>query len=493
MILGSARSAGVSSAAPYRHFRDREALIADVLCHYGEGRAARRIARAIVAARPLSTTGQLAEVVQSCLPRPKPGQSHPATRSFQAIRIAVNDEYGELVEGLEAAERALKPGGQLAVVTFHSIEDRIVKRFLQLKSDSGGGGSRHAPAEAEREPASEGDSAAQDGHRLAEERLEDLRRLQAEFQNFRNRSAKEKDGLREYVVGDDVRSIDWRSSARRGDSSTSCTPNGRIRSGSWACAPSASGTRPISPRPRRRSSAVPPGGRRARRRRRATGPVPRPPWTPSPGASRRRPCGRRRCWVAARPAPTPAGTRRGRAPEARTGSEGFRGRRRRHLARVGRQVLSWRASRTRGRPLPVPEVSEAAFEGVAMPLSEHEQRMLDQLEQQLRTEDPRLATQMADTGRHRLPVGRVVAGAVLAVVGLLVVVLGVANHAILLGVLGVVVIGAGIFLLTTRPRAVASGASGPEARRSGAPRRQGGGDFMGRLERRWDERRAGGD
>ncbi|MEV8231381.1 MULTISPECIES: DUF3040 domain-containing protein [Micrococcus] len=125
-----------------------------------------------------------------------------------------------------------------------------------------------------------------------------------------------------------------------------------------------------------------------------------------------------------------------------------------------------------------------------MPLSEHEQRMLDQLEQQLRTEDPRLATQMADTGRHRLPVGRVVAGAVLAVVGLLVVVLGVANHAILLGVLGVVVIGAGIFLLTTRPRAVASG---PVARRSGAPRRQGGGDFMGRLERRWDERRARGD
>lgn len=128
-----------------------------------------------------------------------------------------------------------------------------------------------------------------------------------------------------------------------------------------------------------------------------------------------------------------------------------------------------------------------------MPLSEHEQRMLDQLEQQLRTEDPRLATQMADTGPHRLPVGRVVAGAVLAVVGLLVVVLGVANHAILLGVLGVVVIGVGIFLLTTRPRAVASGASSPVARRSGAPRRQGGGDLMGRLERRWDERRARGD
>lgn len=122
-----------------------EALIADVLYHYGEERASRRIARAIVAARPLQRTAELAELVASCLPRPKPGQSHPATRSFQAIRIWVNDEFRQLVEGLAAAERALKPGGRLAVVSFHSLEDRIVKRFMQARSNSAGGGSRYAP------------------------------------------------------------------------------------------------------------------------------------------------------------------------------------------------------------------------------------------------------------------------------------------------------------------------------------------------------------
>jgi 16S rRNA (cytosine1402-N4)-methyltransferase len=97
------------------------------------------------AAAPLSTTRDLARLVESCLPRAKPGQAHPATRSFQAIRIAVNDELGQLVAGLEAAERALAPGGWLAVVTFHSLEDRIVKRFLQLRAGDAAGGSRHAP------------------------------------------------------------------------------------------------------------------------------------------------------------------------------------------------------------------------------------------------------------------------------------------------------------------------------------------------------------
>ncbi|MCB2109837.1 MAG: 16S rRNA (cytosine(1402)-N(4))-methyltransferase RsmH [Rhodobacteraceae bacterium] len=123
-----------------------EAALADILFHYGEERAARRIARAIVAARPLARTLELAQVIERCLPRQKPGQSHPATRSFQAIRIAVNDEFGQLVLGLEAAERALAPGGRLAVVSFHSLEDRIVKRFLQARSGGEGQGSRHGPS-----------------------------------------------------------------------------------------------------------------------------------------------------------------------------------------------------------------------------------------------------------------------------------------------------------------------------------------------------------
>jgi 16S rRNA (cytosine1402-N4)-methyltransferase len=133
-----------------------EALLADILYHYGEERAARRIAKAIVAERlkhRINSTLQLARIVEKCLPRKKPGQSHPATRSFQAIRIAVNDEFGQLARGLMAAERALKPGGKLAVVTFHSSEDRIAKKFLADRSSTGGGGSRYAPEAAERTPA----------------------------------------------------------------------------------------------------------------------------------------------------------------------------------------------------------------------------------------------------------------------------------------------------------------------------------------------------
>ncbi|WP_372893218.1 16S rRNA (cytosine(1402)-N(4))-methyltransferase RsmH [Rhodosalinus sp.] len=125
-----------------------EATLADILYAYGDERASRRIARAIVRARataPIERTLQLAGIVERCLPRPKPGQVHPATRSFQALRIAVNDELGELHEGLMAAERALAPGGALAVVTFHSIEDRIVKRFMQRRAGQGGRPNRFAP------------------------------------------------------------------------------------------------------------------------------------------------------------------------------------------------------------------------------------------------------------------------------------------------------------------------------------------------------------
>ncbi len=129
-----------------------ETQLSDILYLYGEERASRRIARAIVDARAkvrIDTTLQLAEIVSRCLPRPKPGQSHPATRSFQAIRIAVNTEFTELAEGLAAAERILKPGGYLAVVTFHSLEDRIVKRFFQLASGAEANANRYAPAKAE--------------------------------------------------------------------------------------------------------------------------------------------------------------------------------------------------------------------------------------------------------------------------------------------------------------------------------------------------------
>ncbi|QJF50772.1 16S rRNA (cytosine(1402)-N(4))-methyltransferase RsmH [Roseobacter ponti] len=125
-----------------------EETIANILFQYGEERASRRIAKAILRERalePITTTLRLAGIIESCLPRAKPGQSHPATRSFQALRIAVNDEYGELFQGLMAAERVLGPGGWLAVVTFHSVEDRMVKRFLTARAGAGGNANRFAP------------------------------------------------------------------------------------------------------------------------------------------------------------------------------------------------------------------------------------------------------------------------------------------------------------------------------------------------------------
>ena len=109
-----------------------EAELADLIYAYGEERASRRIAKAIVAARKadrIGTTTELATVVEGAVPRR--GKLHPATRTFQALRIAVNDELGSLERGLAAAERVLRPGGRLLMITFHSLEDRIVKRFIR--------------------------------------------------------------------------------------------------------------------------------------------------------------------------------------------------------------------------------------------------------------------------------------------------------------------------------------------------------------------------
>ncbi len=137
------------TAADILRDADEEA-IADILFHYGEERAARRIARAIVADRkrtPFVSTLQLARMIARVAPAQKGELTHPATRTFQALRIAVNDELGELLRGLVAAERLLKPGGRLAVVTFHSLEDRIVKLFLASRSGRGHAASRRLPGE----------------------------------------------------------------------------------------------------------------------------------------------------------------------------------------------------------------------------------------------------------------------------------------------------------------------------------------------------------
>ena len=132
------------SAADFLNTAD-EAQIADVLYLYGEERQSRRVARAIVAARPLSTTAELARVVRKALGHRPGAPKDPATRSFQAIRIHVNGELDELDAGLEAAEALLRAGGRLAVVTFHSLEDRKVKHFLRHASGGGQTASRHLP------------------------------------------------------------------------------------------------------------------------------------------------------------------------------------------------------------------------------------------------------------------------------------------------------------------------------------------------------------
>ena len=138
------------SAADFVNTAD-EAAIADVLYTYGEERQSRRVARAIVAARPLETTGALARVVRKALGHKPHDKKDPATRTFQAIRIHVNGELDELSQGLSAAEHLLREGGRLAVVSFHSLEDRIVKRYLR-EASSTPSASRHVPMVARDDP-----------------------------------------------------------------------------------------------------------------------------------------------------------------------------------------------------------------------------------------------------------------------------------------------------------------------------------------------------
>ncbi len=128
--------------------REGDSDLADIFFHLGGERRSRAVARAIVARRsekPFTRTSELAELAERVLGRPKIAGRHAATRIFQALRIYVNDELGQLVQGLAAAERILKPGGRLAVVTFHSLEDGIVKRFLRRRADAERQGSRHLP------------------------------------------------------------------------------------------------------------------------------------------------------------------------------------------------------------------------------------------------------------------------------------------------------------------------------------------------------------
>jgi 16S rRNA (cytosine1402-N4)-methyltransferase len=130
-----------------------ESDLADIIAIFGEERHSRAVARAILAARKrasIGTTRALADIVAGAV-RSKPGDIHPATRTFQALRIFVNQELDELHLALSAAERVVKPGGRLVVVSFHSLEDRLVKNFLNARA-SGGGGSRHRPQVAQLAP-----------------------------------------------------------------------------------------------------------------------------------------------------------------------------------------------------------------------------------------------------------------------------------------------------------------------------------------------------
>ena len=149
MRMSGAREADLPTAADVVNGEPEEAL-ANVIWRYGDERRSRRIARAIVAARktkPITRTLELADIVASAAPAGKGARAiHPATRTFQALRIYVNDELGQLERGLRAAERMLAPEGRLAVVSFHSLEDRIVKNFLRERGGLAPTHSRHIPS-----------------------------------------------------------------------------------------------------------------------------------------------------------------------------------------------------------------------------------------------------------------------------------------------------------------------------------------------------------
>lgn len=160
---------------------ESEQTLADILYHYGEEKKSRSIARAIVKARtetPITTTFALADIIRSCVPRERPGFD-PATRSFQALRIAVNDELGEVERALEIAPQKLAPGGTFVVVTFHSLEDRLVKRSMARLSGRLEQNSRYLPAR----PTMRGEKFSLLYPRALHPREEELR------QNPRSRSA----------------------------------------------------------------------------------------------------------------------------------------------------------------------------------------------------------------------------------------------------------------------------------------------------------------
>ncbi|WP_439635298.1 16S rRNA (cytosine(1402)-N(4))-methyltransferase RsmH [Oceanicaulis sp.] len=177
---------GPTAADAVNHLEANE--LAAIFKIYGEERHARRAAQAIIRAReiePITRTLALADIIGKAVGG-KPGRIHPATRSFQGLRIYVNDELGELVRGLQAAERVLKPAGRLVVVTFHSLEDRIVKTFLRERGGLMGGGSRHQPEiQPEREPS----------FSVISKKAQAASDMEA-FENPRARSAKLRAGIR---------------------------------------------------------------------------------------------------------------------------------------------------------------------------------------------------------------------------------------------------------------------------------------------------------